>query len=166
MRPEANSRLGPYQSIRLHGVGAVREVRRARATRLARTVALQALQPEDGAILGTAAYMSPEHAEGKTVDARSDIFSFGVVMYEMVSGLRPFRGDSSLSILSSVLREDPQAPRQIVADLPAEVERVILRCLRTDPARRFQHAEDLKVALEELRDDSISGSLTSAQAPV
>jgi Tol biopolymer transport system component/serine/threonine protein kinase len=130
------------------------------------TRTIQMHQTQDGAILGTAAYMAPEQAEGRAVDARSDIFSFGVMLYEMVTGQRPFRGDSSLSILSSVLREEPQAPRQIVADLPPEVERVILRCLRKDPARRFQHTEDLKVALEELRDDTISGSLTSAHAPV
>jgi len=102
------------------------------------------IQPdtEDGAIVGTAAYMSPEQAESKPVDARSDIFSFGAVLYEMATGTRAFQGDSKLSTLSAVLRENPKPPSQIVADVPRELERIIARCLRKDPARRFQAMPD------------------------
>ena len=125
--------------------------------------ATRTLRTQEGAVMGTAAYMSPEQAEGRAVDSRSDTFSFGVMLYEMITGQRPFRGDTSLSVLSGILRDDPEPPRQLVRDLPAEVERVILRCLRKDPARRFQHMEDLKVALEELREDTLSGSLTGMQ---
>ena len=127
--------------------------------------ATRTLRTQEGAVMGTAAYMSPEQAEGRPVDSRSDTFSFGVMLYEMITGQRPFRGDTSISILSGILRDDPAPPRQLVSDLPAEVERVILRCLRKDPGRRFQHMEDLKVALEELREDTISGILRGVQAP-
>ena len=160
----ANIIVGDTGNVKLLDFGLAKLSGAAEESEATRTIEMHHTQ--DGAILGTAAYMSPEQAEGRTVDSRSDIFSFGVMLYEMVTGQRPFRGDSSLSILSSVLREEPQPPRQIVTDLPPEIERVILRCLRKDPARRFQHTEDLKVALEELRDDTISGSLTGVQAPV
>jgi serine/threonine protein kinase len=120
----------------------------------------------DGAIVGTMYYMSPEQAEAKPVDARSDIFSFGAMLYEMATGQRPFCGDSQVAVLSSVLREDPKSPGAIRADLPAELIRIIARCLKKDPARRFQHMADLKVALEELKEESDSGSLTApAPAP-
>jgi Tol biopolymer transport system component len=102
--------------------------------------------------------MSPEQAEGKPVDARSDIFSFGTVLYEMATGTRAFHGDSKLSTLSAVLRENPKPASQVAADVPRELDRIIARCLRKDPARRFQAMPDLKVALEELKEESDSGT--------
>ena len=98
--------------------------------------------------------MSPEQAEGRKVDARSDIFSFGSVLYEMVTGRRPFVGESSLSVLAKIVNDDPAPPSQIAASVSPEVERTILRCLRKDPARRYQTMADLKVALEDLADES------------
>jgi Tol biopolymer transport system component/serine/threonine protein kinase len=115
----------------------------------------------DGAIVGTVSYMSPEQAEGKKVDARSDIFSFGSLLYEMVTGRRAFQGDSTLSTLSAVLREEPKPASQIVEGLPRELERIIARCLRKSPERRFQTMADLKVALEELKEESDSGTLSA-----
>ena len=117
-----------------------------------------------GMILGTIAYMSPEQAEGRAVDSRSDIFSFGSVLYEMICGRKAFPGDSQLSTLTAILREDPRRIGELVEDLPAEVERVIQRCLRKDPARRFQHMADVTVALEELKEESESGTLYAAAA--
>ncbi len=111
---------------------------------------------EEGTIVGTAAYMSPEQAEGKPVDARSDIFSFGAVLYEMVTGQRAFRGSSRISTLSAVLHQDP-APFPI--EVPKELQRVAARCLKKDPERRFHHMIDVKVALSELREESESGQL-------
>lgn len=97
-----------------------------------------------GAILGTAAYMSPEQAEGKPVDARSDIFSLGSVVYEMLSGRRAFQGDTNLAIISAVLRDEPEP----LAGIPSSVQRIVSRCLQKDPAFRIQSAIDLKMALE------------------
>ncbi len=110
----------------------------------------------EGAIVGTLAYMSPEQAEGKKVDARSDIFSFGAVLYEMVSGQRAFRGASEISILSAILKDEPQPVSSLRQGIPLDLEKIIVRCLRKDPARRFQHLDDLKVALEDVRDESDS----------
>ena len=103
--------------------------------------------------------MSPEQAEGRKVDARSDIFSFGALLYEMVTGQRAFQGDSRLSTLSAILREEPKPVSEVVEGLPREMERIIARCLRKSPERRFQAMPDLKVALEELKEESDSGTL-------
>jgi eukaryotic-like serine/threonine-protein kinase len=110
------------------------------------------------AIAGTAPYMSPEQAEGKKLDARSDILSFGAVLYEMITGRRAFRGESTASTLAAVLRQEPEAPTKIVPQLPRELERIIQRCLRKDPNRRFQSMGDVKVELEEVREESESGT--------
>ena len=118
----------------------------------------------EGTILGTAAYMSPEQAEGKEAGPRSDIFSFGALLYEMATGQSAFRGDTQMSTLSAVLRDDPKPVTEIRADTPQELGRIIARCLRKDPARRFQHMDDLKVALEELKEESESGKLVTAPA--
>jgi len=108
---------------------------------------------EEGTILGTVAYMSPEQADGKPVDSRSDVFSFGSVLYEMTTGQRAFSGGSKLSSLSAVLFKDPQPASQSAADIPPELDRIIARCLKKDPDRRWQTMADVKVALEELNDD-------------
>lgn len=109
---------------------------------------------EEGTILGTVAYMSPEQAEGKKVDTRSDIFSFGSVLYEMVTGRRAYGGGSKLSSLSAILHTEPQPASLTVPDVSPELDRIIARCLKKDPARRWQSMADVKVALDELRDES------------
>ena len=114
-----------------------------------------------GVILGTAAYMSPEQAEGKPVDARSDVFSFGAVLYEMATGRRAFIGDSAISTLSAVLHQEAKP----LKGLPHDFEKTILRCLRKDPAKRFQHMDDVSVALDELKEDSDAGRLEKLGGP-
>jgi serine/threonine protein kinase/Tol biopolymer transport system component len=110
-----------------------------------------------GKILGTAAYMAPEQADGKRVDHRADIFSFGAVLYEMVTGARAFQGDTSLSTLTAVLNTDPPPPSTVAKNIPRDVERVILRCLRKDPARRLQAMGDIALELEDVAADLTSG---------
>jgi len=114
---------------------------------------------EEGTVLGTVAYMSPEQADGRKIDARSDIFSFGSVLYEMVSGRQAFPGSSKLSTLSAVLYKEPEPVSQAVPDIHPELERLIARCLRKEPDRRWQTMADIKVALEDLRDEvDVSGT--------
>lgn len=112
-----------------------------------------------GTILGTTHYMSPEQAEGKPLDARSDIFSFGSVLYEMLTGRRAFEGETGASTLTSVLRDDPQPVSQIARGIPRELEQIVNRCLRKDPNRRFQTISDVRIGLLELKEDSESGKL-------
>ena len=120
---------------------------------------------KEGIIAGTAAYMSPEQAEGKPVDARSDVFAFGAVLYEMVTGRRAFQRGSQASTIAAVLLEQPEPVAGIIADTPRDLEKIISRCLRKDPAQRFQGMADVQVALKELKEDFDSGTLVRAAPP-
>jgi len=117
------------------------------------------LQTNTGQAIGTWAYMSPEQARGEALDELTDVFSFGTVLYEMATGQRAFQGDSKMSILAAVLNQDPKPASEISRALPPDLEKIISRCLRKDPSRRFQHMIDLKVALEDLKEESPSGRL-------
>jgi serine/threonine protein kinase len=117
-----------------------------------------------GMVAGTAGYMSPEQAAGKKVDGRSDIFSFGAMLYEMVTGRRAFAGNSTAETLAAVLREQPKAPSELTPGVPRDLEKVILRCLQKEPDRRFQHMADVKVELQEIKEESDSQP-AAAQAP-
>ncbi len=113
-----------------------------------------------GTIVGTLAYMSPEQAQGQPVDARTDIFSLGAVLYEMATGRRAFHGDNAISTLTSVLRDEPQRVLEISPAVPAVLSDVIHRCLQKDPARRFQSMGEVHEALSRLRQQVDSGTLT------
>jgi len=106
-----------------------------------------------GAIAGTVAYMAPEQAEGQKADGRSDIFSFGAVLYEMVTGRRAFSGVSTLATLASVLHSEPAPVSEAREPVPNELGRIIKRCLQKDPRRRWQNVVDLKIALEDVAEE-------------
>jgi serine/threonine-protein kinase len=101
-----------------------------------------------GIILGTVGYMSPEQIQGKTPDARSDIFSLGCVLYEMVFGQRPFRGGTPAETLAAILKDTPTAPSARGAPIPAELERIVAHCLEKTREERFESARDLAFALK------------------
>jgi Tol biopolymer transport system component/predicted Ser/Thr protein kinase len=119
----------------------------------------------EGAVAGTLAYMSPEQAAGKNVDARTDVFSFGVLLYEMLTGRHPFRRGSQLEMLSAIREADPEPPTRVAPGLPPEAERAILRCLHKEPSRRWQSMADLSAVLRDLREDSESGRGKGVTAP-
>lgn len=105
---------------------------------------------QQGLIMGTIPYMAPEQLEGRLTDHRCDIFSMGILLQEMVTGRRPFTGESSASLISAILRDDPRSITERRSDLPRQLERVIQRCLQKDPERRYQTAKDLRNDLEDL----------------
>ena len=117
---------------------------------------------DEGTILGTAAYMAPEQAEGKPADARSDVFAFGAVLYEMITGRRAFTGATKMSTLAAILTHEPEPPGRTVRGLPPDLEKMIVRCLRKSPERRWQSMADLKVALEDLLAEHESRRLTDS----
>jgi tetratricopeptide (TPR) repeat protein/tRNA A-37 threonylcarbamoyl transferase component Bud32 len=123
------------------------------------------VKTEEGAIVGTAAYMSPEQAEGRELDGRSDIFSFGAVLYEMVTGRRAFSGDTAAATLATVIKEHPKPVSEVAPETPRDLEKLITRCLQKQPDRRWQAMADLRVALGELREESESGVGRAALSP-
>jgi serine/threonine protein kinase/tetratricopeptide (TPR) repeat protein len=133
----------------------------------ARTLA-QGSDTAVGQILGTAAYMSPEQAEGKPIDHRSDIFSLGIMLYEMATGVRPFQGDTNISTISSILKDTPASVSEIKQTLPRHLGRIVGRCLEKDPDKRYHSGKDIRNDLEGLKKEVDSGdiaqTLTSASS--
>jgi Tol biopolymer transport system component/predicted Ser/Thr protein kinase len=118
-----------------------------------------------GTIVGTVAYMSPEQAEGRPVDHRSDIFSFGAVLYEMLTGRRAFQRESTVSTLAAILTSEPSPLADAAPDLPPELSRIVGRCLRKAPEQRWQSIADVRIALEEFKQDLDSGQIARARTP-
>jgi len=127
------------------------------------TIAASTPLTVEGSIIGTVSYMAPEQAQGKKVDARSDIFSFGAVIYEMLTGRRAFEGESSLSTLSAILRDDVKPMIEVAPDVPPQLEAVIQQCLKKNPDDRWQTMKDVQGALSLLKRDSDSGSLYTSR---
>jgi serine/threonine-protein kinase len=118
----------------------------------------------EGTVLGTVAYMSPEQAEGRAVDMRSDVFSFGAVLYETISGRRAFQGDSAMSTMAAILRDQPAPLRAHVHDVPADLDALIMRCLEKSPDRRYQSMGEIRAALLRTREGQ-SGSASGPHPP-
>jgi serine/threonine-protein kinase len=118
----------------------------------------------EGTILGTYPYMSPEQAEGRAVDARSDLFSLGVMLYEMACGHRPFKGETGISLITSILRDPHRAITDEKPDLPARLGEIIDRCLEKDPEHRYPTAKVLRDDLDELRREVAAGAVPASAA--
>jgi TolB-like protein len=119
---------------------------------------------EEGRIIGTMPYMSPEQLEGKEIDSRSDIFSLGVVLYEMAAGERPFQGDTSVSLISSIVKDTPQSVDTLRGELPHHLGRIIAHCLEKSPKRRYQTAIDVHNELDALKKEIESDVVARASS--
>src|SRR5215469_16882932 len=121
------------------------------------------LNTAPGIIIGTAAYMSPEQVEGRVLDARSDIFSFGLVLYEMLCGQRAFHGDSWISTLAAILHDEPRPLRELRAEIPLSIEQQVARCLHKDPAQRFQTMAEVRQGLAEAASSTVVPQMITRQ---
>ncbi len=155
----ANLMIGRDQRVKVLDFGIAKMMDDARRASMESTAT--GLPPTgENAIVGTLAYMSPEQATGKPIDGRSDIFAFGSVLYCMLGGRPPFERDSGIDTLSAIVHDTPRPIAQLVPDLRDELERIVNRCLRKEPARRFQSMADLHVELRELVEEA-DGSRSS-----
>ncbi len=146
VRPDGHVKILDFGLAKLH-----EERMEARLSGLSHQDTLSAQMTREGRIVGTAAYMSPEQARGKAVDARSDLFAFGITLYEMATGRRPFQGASHTDTLSAILRDQPTPAGKINPKISPALEKVIGRCLEKDPERRYQSAREIQRDLELLK---------------
>jgi TolB-like protein/Tfp pilus assembly protein PilF len=125
------------------------------------TASLPADLTDAGTLLGTIAYMSPEQARGKQLDARTDLYSFGAVLYEMATGVAPFQGESTGEVLAAIFSREPVAPERLNGQLPVELERIIAKAMEKDRSLRYQSASELRSDLQRLRRDTTLGRVAT-----
>ena len=149
IKPE-NIIVRPDGYIKVLDFGLVKLIEGSKTSEADSEVAtLPLVQTNPGMIMGTASYMSPEQAKGKEVDARTDIFSFGIVLYEMVAGYLPFKGDSAMDMIAAILHKEPKPLND--AEIPHELKRIIEKTLKKDRNERYQTMKDLLLDLKEVR---------------
>ena len=149
-----NVMVGPDGHAKILDFGLAKLVERrdaAAASELSRAETTTAPLTTENRIIGTPAYMSPEQARGDAIDSRSDVFSFGSTLYEMVTGKTPFPGPTNLEMLAAILHEQPSPATRHNPHVPPELEQLLRKCLEKDPRDRYQHAEDLAVDLRRIR---------------
>jgi serine/threonine protein kinase len=154
---------GAHAKVLDFGLAKLSAVKAAAATNSSEST-MTAVQTLAGHIMGTPAYMSPEQARGEQLDARTDLFSLGAVIYEMATGKLPFQGTTTATMVASLLRDSPDAPLMVNPSLPAELGRIIGKALEKDRGARYQNAADLRADLKRLRRDTDSGKSTGKGA--
>jgi eukaryotic-like serine/threonine-protein kinase len=145
----ANVKITPESQVKVLDFGLAKAVENEASQEAANSPTLSAMATQAGLILGTAAYMSPEQAKGFAADHRSDVFSFGIVLFEMLTGRQPFQGETAAEILASVLVREPEVSG-LPADINPRLTEVITRCLQKNPKRRWQHIGDVRAELEAI----------------
>ena len=143
----ANVMLSNEGRVKVLDFGLAKDVRGANAG----DATLTSSQTQVGVVMGTPAYMSPEQTSGRPLDHRTDIFSLGVVLHEMATGQRPFKGESSAELMSAILRDTPPSVTEVRPDLPSDLARIVRRCLEKDPRHRVQTARDVSNEFRDLR---------------